>query len=281
MADQSTATATTTEAAPTAPAPGQPSTGQFTVPQGKVLLDQSDAENYRRYQEQVKELRPFYDRASKSGFKRPEDFDGVDPLVKALKSKGLTPEQAARAFFADVGEEVTPPNTQPPIDIKQLREDLLTETRVEMATERHNDAVKTVPDMLTKAAKEMLGNGASELEVELYADAIGNKLASMRDDKAHVHKFMYPEGHPLRDKKWAPYSPEVIGEVAGALKKKRDAAAGAAKVQTAQAVKSGTTIAAPNTGNGAPDTTGKRPDGRPSVDAVRAKAEAKIAARGR
>lgn len=285
MAESGTGTAAQTDAAPTAPsAPSQPSSQQFTVPAGKVLVDQGEVDNYRRHQEQIKTLRPFYDRATKLGFKSPEDFDGVEPLITTLRSRGLTPEQARRAFFDNIEEQgggQGQQTQQPQFDPAELERKFESRLEERLALKDHESAVKAVPELLSGMAKEALGKGASDYEVKRFARELSAELERHRSENADKH--MYPEGHPLRRSKWAPYSKETVADVVKSLKKERDDFEAASKLRKAEAVRTGTTtVAGPNAGGGTPEVNNTtRPGGKPSLDAVRAAAAAKIAARQR
>lgn len=282
MADQASGTPNGGTATPTAnPAPSQPAP-TFQVPDGKVLVDRAEYETHKRYEEQVKGFTPFYERARKTGFTKPEDFDGVEPLLKTLKERKLTPEQARRAFFEEIGQDDPQKNGdggQPAFDQAAFEAGLERKFDVKLASKDHESAVKSIPAMLETSAKEALGKGATEYDIKNFQRALTAELVAHRE--ANPQKHMYPDGHPLRDSKWAPYSKEVVAEVVTALKKERADFEAAKKVKTAEAIKTGTSVASPNSGGGTPQNSdGRRPGGKPSLDAVRANAEARMAKRG-
>lgn len=261
-----------------APAPAQPAT-QFTVPSGHRLVSDDDYGKYTRYEQQVRGFQPFYDKATKLGFKSAEDFDRFAPAIETLNKRKIDPKALA-AMFADEEPEAGGKSTQPSIDIDEIRKSAREDARLEAYKIRHEDAISNDSKVVEQAVAKFLGEG----EHDEYTQALTTSAISRWMEE---NRTSYPNGHPLADQFLAPFSSELAGKAIehfNTLKAKQKGAELAAAAKDAaggQTKPKVPTVAGGGGPPGKPNTTdsGRRPGGLPSKAAVEAAFAAKQARR--
>jgi hypothetical protein len=261
-----------------APATAQPAQ-QFTVPSGHRLVSDDDYGKFTRYEQQVRGFQPFYEKATKLGFKSPEDFDRYAPAIDTLNKRKIDPKVLASMFEEDQ-PEAGGKNAQPTIDIDEIRKSARDDARMEAYKIRHEDAVANDPKIVDAAVRKFLGDG----EHDDYTKAVtSSALARWMED----NRPLYPKGHPLAETALAPFSSELADKAIAhfnelkAKQKGAELAAAAKDAVSGQTRPKVPTIAGGGGPPGKPNTTdsGRRPNGLPSKAAVEAAYAAKRAGR--
>lgn len=249
------------------------------IPSGYRAISDADFERLTRAEQQANGMRPFYDRASKLGFKKAEDFDAWAPAIETFAKKKMNPAAIASMFSPDADADLRGTDAKPQnIDIDELRKQIKAESLSEVHgilydRERAND-----PKILEATLKKMLGDGeVDEYTKELNSQALENYFWKVRKT--------YPDDHPLRGRPM----PLTDAESEAAIKHFADLKAkqaGQALADKAKQASKTPTKLGTITGGGASapskptNTTGRRPDGKPTKEAVMAAYEAQVAGRG-
>lgn len=210
---------------------------EFKVPEGKVVVDAPEYETLKRNNERIRGMETHYQTATKYGFKKPEDFEPVGRLRETLEKRKMSFDdvQDILRIIKDDPEEGVEAAKQAGMsqkDIQKMISDAIQGDRTERAWESHQAALESERAAIRKATDALLGEGASELDREVWADHA--YALSRNAEFRKQHGEMYPDKHPLHEQQWAPYSEKGLAALTDALKKKREAAAGASMASKAK-----------------------------------------------
>lgn len=268
------------------------------MPDGYTLTRNDQLDAYRRSEEQVRGFQPLYQKLTKAGIKSEKDWDAWDPLISTAKARKINAAQFAAMFSEEADADIRGGGDKGKgggagaggggggFDIEDLRKQAREEARGEFYTLNHEQASKGNEKVIAAAVDKFLGDG----EHTDYDKAVarGAVKAWMEDP---VNRPLYSEGHPLRDKAFAPFDES---NAAACLKHFADLKAqqkGKDMTAAAKAASAGAKGAASRTASvlgGGGAASGKantknatgRSGGRPSIEEVESAFAARKAARG-
>lgn len=291
---------------PSTAQPAQMTSGQggggsgFQVPDGYDLVPKTEREASRRYEQQVRGFQPLYERLSKAGIKSEKDWDGYEPLISTAKARKIDAKQFA-AMFSDEAEQDlkgtgkgggSGAGAGGGFDIEDLRKQAREEARGEFYNLSHEQASKGNEKVIAAAVDKFLGTPATGQAHTEYDKAVarGAVKAWMEDP---VNRPLYPEGHPLRDKAFAPFDETTadsclkhFSDLRAQQKGKDMTAAARAATAGAKGGAGAGRVATVAGGGGSPSgkpntkNTAGRSGGRPSIEEVESAFAARKAARG-
>lgn len=258
---------------------------EFKVPDGKVLIDSAEHERFRQNTERVRGMQSFYETASKTGFKKAEDFDKHAKFQARLKELGITPEQ----LMAAQAEDQTANTEGAAVDFAALDKRYLTPEQVKamLAEERtagdargeHKIRMAQEAALVEKFTAELLGEKPSDWDKRAITAAVKEMLTEKRG--------LYSTDHPLHKDTWAPYDEKSLGSVFEEVRKLRALSAGEEMVKEGDAALKGKKLSTP--AGSSPSTATKppskadqerRPGNLPPKAAVEADYRKRVAARG-
>lgn len=178
---------------------------EFTAPEGKTLLDTKQFETFKRYEEQVKGLRPYHETGSRYGFTKPEDFQRWAPVFERFKGN---PTTLLQFLTGDMGGDDPEPAAKPNgsnFDPAKFRQEMLAEFKKEQATSERKAALAAQEKSLDAKAKELAGEGASDKKVK--------SMRLMLEAAQWNHRSPYGDDHPLAGA-LGPLGEEGIAKVA-------------------------------------------------------------------
>lgn len=217
-------------------APAQPA--DFKVPEGKVLLDASEAETWKRNSERLRGVEPFWQAATKAGLRDPKQFDVLGQLVKSATSKKVDLNALIQALNSDMEADPGPTADGQTLDLasikKQLggefmsRADFEKELAKERAMRAHESAMSSEKGLLDKALSGLLGENVTDWDRRSVMAFIDAK------------RGLYPEDHPLHGSSLSPFDEKALSGVLEELKKERAALTGKQLESAADAAIKGT-----------------------------------------
>lgn len=229
------------------PVPQGGGSPEFKVPEGKVLIDATEQQTWQRQREQLAGLTRFHGEATKRGFKSPDDFAGYDKFDSVLKGKKLTMEQVAQILSGPEQEEAA---SNGGLDLSAIEkhfeskgyltaEKLEDARKTDRATFDHERASEREQALLKTQITGLLGENPSPKDSYLIQAAL---KAELNDPE---NRQLYPEGHPLRDKAFAPLDEKSMAALVSKVKKNLAIEDGKEAVEIADKVIKGTKVSTP------------------------------------
>lgn len=262
---------------------------EFKVPDGKVLIDASEQQTWQRQREQLAGLTRFHGEATKRGFKSPDDFATYDKFDSVLKGKKLTMAQVAEILGGPEKEQEAGNGSLDLSSIEKhfeskgyLTADKLEEARkFDRASFDHERASEREQTLLKTQMSALLGVNPTPKDSYLIQAALKAELADPEN------RSLYPEGHPLRDKMFAPLDEKSMAKLIEKVKKNLAIEDGKDAVENADKAIKGTKVSTPaGSTNKAPTKAPKpgdeerRPGNLPPKAAVEAAFAKRQAQRG-
>ena len=161
------------------------------VPAGHITVPESDWKTAQRWREQVSGYQPWYESASKAGFKKPEELSKWGPSIQSLTQRGLTPEALTALFNENGVDDTQQAQTQQTLDPEKLRTEIMSELRREMSQKEYENFVAAEKKGLEALATELLDG----VEVEDWQKDL---LIAGIQHRALMSRQPYGEDHPLK-----------------------------------------------------------------------------------
>lgn len=263
-------------ASATASAPAAPPAPEFKVPDGKRVLDNAEYERLTRNEERLKGADETIRKYREYGFEKPDDIKPWSGFLKTARERRLDPENLTRAFGADIDAKDDDEAEKPVVDIKAIKNEVISEWKLEQAWERHQSDEAKESDVVRSAIEKVYGKNSEE--AEFLTERLVGRLAQPSN------RELYPATHVLHKQALAPISEALAVKHAEAMKKADDekkAARLAAKGdKVRQSSAPGRTPAGNPATSGAPEKKTVRHNGLPDREDVMAMYEARKAARG-
>ncbi len=173
---------------------GQPTGGGgFQVPDGQMLVSKTDWEGAQREAAKVKGFTPFYERAKKLGFEKPEDFDSFEPVVQTIRERKIDPKGFSSMFSREAEDELRGGDKpQAQFDAEKFKAELKAEGRKERAMEQRDEGFKSLPKLVDSALGEWFKDNkkATNFDKGVMKRAFTDFLWENCD--------RYPDDHPLK-----------------------------------------------------------------------------------
>ena len=243
--------------APAAPQPdnaaGSLTTQNAPNPTGQPTpqFDPNQVNQWKRHAEQYQGVRPMVDTLLQSGIKTQEELSSTLNLISkyreidsALGSKGID-HQTLLSLFGNGNP--APQQTQQPAggpsadDIAKI---VRQEFHARDLVSEHQALVQSARQAESEAVASIAGQNASDE----YRQTVNSLLKSVLDQQAEL----YPDGHPLADKSFKPFSAEQIRSASEQVKAMLNTLRGGTQISQADAAM----LAAASGGSGRLDTGG-------------------------
>lgn len=166
---------------------GQQQPQQFQTPAGYRLVPERD---WERDQNKLRGANQYFEAGNRLGFQKPEHFAGLEKL----KARGIDPLRLDQ-LLAETPVNGDGQGQQKPFDVEALKKELLGDVEKKashtMAKREWEAAEKAYMDSLPNNVKGLLGDDATDADIEIYRmAALGHRLSN---------PSAYEDGHPLRE----------------------------------------------------------------------------------
>jgi hypothetical protein len=225
---------TATATAPAAPA----------IPDGHRLVPESE---WSRLQQEHGTYRGYAERLGRYGFDRPEKLDEAGELLSMIGGGKINPKLLAQAWAAP--QEQRPQGDEPEyLTAEQFEQKLAERERRNRILSEHEAAEKGWHDTFGKKLAEILGDDADDDERAIFENAARGMAYAAREKD--IGQFMYPEGHPLRDERLAPFNDQNTKSVWETLSQLRTKMRGGVLARIGDAANKQTKQSTPAGGSG-------------------------------